>query len=178
MLEPPRCSRAAAVQLGPEQCQTGRRGHRGRTFVRQPPGWLRSYFEGTSQPTRSYRDAPVALPGWVSRLKLKTKQRKSPFDSSWWLRDDHRRSNAQLSETPSGPPGRSNTIAFTCGLRRARPGPAGADPRRADRCNGLLGLPSIGSSRNLDRSTRTFDAARYKNGSTPRLGPVHTESLP
>ena len=52
--------------------------------------------------------------------------------------DNYNESTTRLSNAPSGPPGRPNTIAFTCGLRRA--GVAG--PRRADRCNGLLGLPS------------------------------------
>ena len=48
-----------------------------------------------------------------------------------------RASAPQAQIKPASQPGAapSNTIAFTCGLRRA--GEAG--PRRAARCNGLLG---------------------------------------
>ena len=127
--------------------------------------WLR-----TNSPERPTRPSNRAA---VPEAVLRMVPRQAPSSPNHRAAPKHLTPPKQLS-----PKAKPNTIAFTCGLRRARPGPAGADPRRADRCNGLLGLPSIGSSRNLDRSTRTFDAARYKNGSTPRLGPVHTESLP
>ena len=58
---------------------------------------------------------------------------------------------------------KSNTIAFTCGLRRA----GGAGPRRADRCNGLLDFPNGCSPRKLDRRTRTNTAVRYLLCSSP-----------